>query len=101
MEFANVNFVDGYAKVYKVRESGCSGLNINGQTIRQWCVVQAGPYQRRCSNPNPWTCYDEIEGVAMQDQYGWCARFLRQISSLQKHSRPMCPIIFGKWYSSL
>jgi len=77
MEFANVNFVDGHAKVYKVRESGCSGLNINGQTIRQWCVTQTGPYQRRCNSPNPWTCYDEIEGVAMQDQYGWCARFLR------------------------
>ena len=49
-----MNFVDGHAKVYKVRESGCSGLNIDGQTIRQWCVVQAGPYQRRCGNPNPW-----------------------------------------------
>jgi prepilin-type N-terminal cleavage/methylation domain-containing protein/prepilin-type processing-associated H-X9-DG protein len=77
MEFANVNFVDGHAKVYKVRESGCSGLNINGQTIKQWCVAQSGPYQRGCNNPNPSPCYDEIWGIAMQDQYGWCARALR------------------------
>jgi len=77
MEFTNVNFVDGHAKVYKVRESGCSGLNINGQTIQQWCVAQAGPYQRGCGNPNPSACYDEIWGIAMQDQYGWCARALR------------------------
>jgi prepilin-type N-terminal cleavage/methylation domain-containing protein/prepilin-type processing-associated H-X9-DG protein len=77
MDFANVNFVDGHAKVYKVRESGCSGLNINNQTIRQWCVAQAGPYQRGCNNPNPSPCYDEIWGIAMQDQYGWCARALR------------------------
>ncbi|MFN4179781.1 MAG: hypothetical protein ACK4I8_05675 [Armatimonadota bacterium] len=62
MDFADVNFVDGHAKVYKVRESGCSGLNINGQTIRQWCVAQAGPYQRGCNNPNPSICYDEILG---------------------------------------
>jgi len=77
MEFANVNFVDGHAKVYKVRESGCSGLNINNQTIRQWCVAQAGPYQRGCNNPNPSLCYDEIWGIALQDQYGWCADDLR------------------------
>ncbi|MCS3918667.1 prepilin-type N-terminal cleavage/methylation domain-containing protein [Fervidibacter sacchari] len=77
MDFANVNFVDGHAKVYKVRESGCSGLNINGQTIKQWCVAQAGPYQRGCNNPNPSLCYDEIWGIAMQDQYGWCAKALR------------------------
>ncbi|MEZ8221407.1 prepilin-type N-terminal cleavage/methylation domain-containing protein/prepilin-type processing-associated H-X9-DG domain-containing protein [Candidatus Fervidibacteria bacterium JGI MDM2 JNZ-1-D12] len=77
MDFANVNFVDGHAKVYKVRESGCSGLNINNQTIRQWCVAQTGPYQRGCNNPNPSPCYDEIWGIAMQDQYGWCAKALR------------------------
>jgi prepilin-type processing-associated H-X9-DG protein len=76
-EFANANFVDGHAKVVKVRESGCTGINVNGQPLRQWCVAQPGPYQRSCGNPNPPACYDELWGVAAQDQWGWCARALR------------------------
>jgi len=76
MEFANANYVDGHAKVVKVRESGCVGLNVNQQPLKQWCV-QSGAYQRWCTNPNPSPCFDELWGVAMQDQYGWCVRSLR------------------------
>ncbi len=77
MEFANNNFVDGHSKVIKVRESGCTGVNVNGRPLKQWCVSQSGPYQRGCGNQNPAACYDEIWGIASQDQWGWCARALR------------------------
>jgi prepilin-type N-terminal cleavage/methylation domain-containing protein len=30
-----------------------------------------------CGNPTPSACYDELWGVADQDQYGWCAKSLR------------------------
>ncbi|MCS6884627.1 MAG: DUF1559 domain-containing protein [Abditibacteriales bacterium] len=76
-EMANANFVDGHTKVYRVRRSGCSGLNVNQRPLEQWCVSQSGPYERSCGRPTPNPCYDELWGVADQDQYGWCARSLR------------------------
>jgi len=76
MEFANASFVDGHAKVVKVRESGCVGLNINQQPLPQWCITQA-PYNRWCNSPTPAACKDELWGVAMQDQYGICYRGIR------------------------
>ncbi len=76
-EIANVNFVDGHAKVVKVQRSGCVGLNINGNPVEQWCVSQEGPYRRSCGSAQPAACYDEIWGIAEQDSGGWCARALR------------------------
>lgn len=76
MDFVNASFVDGHAKVVKAHESGCVGLNINQQPLRQWCLSQA-PYNRWCGSATPATCKDELWGVAMQDQYGVCYRGLR------------------------
>jgi prepilin-type N-terminal cleavage/methylation domain-containing protein/prepilin-type processing-associated H-X9-DG protein len=80
LEFANVNFADGHAKVFKMRESGCQGANLNGQMIRQWCVAQSGYYQRQCGQQNPDPCpyiAGDLRGIPSQDQWGPCARALR------------------------
>ena len=75
-DFSNASFVDGHSRVVRVQASGCVGMSVNGQALKQYCVKQ-GAYQRGCGNPNPSACYDELWGIADQDQYGWCARSLR------------------------
>ncbi len=76
MDFVNASFVDGHAKVVKAQESGCVGLNINQQPLKQYCITQA-PYNRWCGSATPATCKDELWGVAQQDQYGICYRGIR------------------------
>ena len=76
LDFVNANFADGHAKVVKAQESGCVGLNLNGQQLKQYCITQT-PYNRWCNSPTPAACKDELWGVAMQDQYGICYRGIR------------------------
>lgn len=74
---ANTNFVDGHAKVFKVRESGCVGLNMNGKPLPQWCVHEESPYLRPCGSPAPFPCPYQLLGIADRDERGWCIRRLR------------------------
>ncbi len=76
-EIANASYADGHAKTFKAKESGCVGMNVNGNALKQYCIQQ-GAYTRWCNQqPAPDVCRDELWGVADQDQWGWCARGLR------------------------
>ncbi len=81
LEFADVNFVDGHAKAMKVRSSGCTGVNLNGRPLPQWCVAWQGPYLRPCTNVNSdviiGDCVFDPRGVADRDTLGPCYRPLR------------------------
>ena len=73
-DIVNASYADGHAKTFTARLSGCSGINVNGNAIRQYCIT-SGAYTRWCNQqPGPDVCRDELWGFAKQDQYGWCTQ---------------------------
>jgi prepilin-type N-terminal cleavage/methylation domain-containing protein len=69
-------FADYHAKTLKARLSGCQGSNLNNQPIKQWCALH-GPYLRRCGDPAPLSCADQLFGAVSEDSLGRCVRSLR------------------------
>lgn len=73
-DIVNATYADGHAKTFTAKLSGCTGTNINGNALRQYCVT-SGAYTRWCGQqPAPDVCRDELWGFAKQDQWGWCTQ---------------------------
>ncbi|MER3474339.1 MAG: hypothetical protein C4335_09985 [Armatimonadota bacterium] len=73
-DIVNASYADGHAKTFTAKLSGCSGINVNGNAIKQYCIT-SGAYTRWCNQaPAPDVCRDEVWGFAKQDQYGWCTQ---------------------------
>jgi hypothetical protein len=81
-----VGYADGHAKSLKVRKGVAICENISYKRYTVWCV-QTPPYNRACDSQQGWVCDNtaspqipgsrEMEGIASQDQWGKCARKLR------------------------
>ncbi|MGC8785277.1 MAG: DUF1559 domain-containing protein [Armatimonadota bacterium] len=73
-DIVNACYADGHAKTFTAKLSGCTGINVNGAALKQYCVT-SGAYTRWCNQaPGPTVCRDEIWGFAKQDQWGWCTQ---------------------------
>lgn len=73
-ELVNACYADGHAKTFTAKLSGCTGINVNGAPLKQYCVT-SGAYTRWCNQePGPTVCRDELWGFAKQDQWGWCTQ---------------------------
>jgi prepilin-type N-terminal cleavage/methylation domain-containing protein/prepilin-type processing-associated H-X9-DG protein len=73
-DIVNACYADGHAKTFTAKLSGCTGANINGNALKQYCVT-SGAYTRWCNQePGPSVCRDELWGFAKQDQWGWCTQ---------------------------
>lgn len=73
-DIVNACYADGHAKTFTAKLSGCTGININGAALKQYCIT-SGAYTRWCNQePGPTVCRDELWGFAKQDQWGWCTQ---------------------------
>jgi prepilin-type processing-associated H-X9-DG protein len=85
-ETITVGYADGHAKSLKAKKGVAICENISGKRYTVWCV-QSEPYRRLCDRQQGEMCDStasppipgnrELEGIASQDQWGKCARKLR------------------------
>ncbi|GBC99612.1 hypothetical protein HRbin17_02141 [bacterium HR17] len=71
-EAVNIGFMDGHARSWRSRPSGCSTRNINGDPLAEECLAVVSPYQRRCFAKAPSPCPHDLTGVPERDQQGDC-----------------------------